>query len=101
MKIAHLSLVFAIAAGAAGCATEMAVAPPSATTTGIRWGSARTTDVPLLYVVDGVRLPLDQVPAMEANQVLTVSVLKGRLALQKYGPDAAYGAVEITTKPRT
>ena len=54
--------------------------------------------VPLLYVVDGVRYQRDQIPSLNPDQVLSVSVMKGRLALQKYGPDAAYGVVVVTTK---
>lgn len=97
MKLAHLTLVFAAAAAAAACATEQAVAPRTSSS-GV-WGvSSHATEVPLLYVVDGVRLQRDQVPTLSADQVLSVSVVKGHLALQKFGPDAAYGVVVITTK---
>ena len=100
MKLTHLTLLFATAAATAGCATERAVAPSSASS-GVRWGvSASAADIPLLYVVDGVRLQRDEVPSLNADQVLSVSVMKGHLALQKYGPDAAYGVVVITTKAR-
>ena len=100
MKLTHLTLLFAAAVATAGCATERAVAPSSAST-GVRWGvSTSAVDVPLLYVVDGVRLQRDAVPSINADQVLSVSVMKGHLALQKYGPDAAYGVVVITTKAR-
>ena len=96
MKLAHLTLILAAAATTAACATEQAVAPRASATT---WGvSSRATEVPLLYVVDGVRLQRDQVPSLTADQVLSVSVMKGHLALQKYGPDASYGVVVITTK---
>ena len=100
MKLGHLTLLFATAVVTAGCATERAVAPSSSSTS-VRWGvSANAVDVPLLYVVDGVRLQRDEVPSLNADQVLSVSVMKGHLALQKFGPDAAYGVVLITTKAR-
>jgi outer membrane cobalamin receptor len=59
--------------------------------------------VPLLYVVDGVRLQRDQVPTLTSEQVSEVRVIKGHAALKQYGPDASYGVVLITTKnaPRT
>ncbi len=97
MKLAHLTLSFAIATAAAGCATERAVA--RAENSSIASSVApNAMQVPLLYVVDGVRLQRDQVPSLTADQVLSVSVMKGHLALKKYGPDAAYGVVVITTK---
>jgi hypothetical protein len=96
MKLAYLTLAAAIAT--AGCATERAVAP-SAAGASTAWGvSSQNTQVPLLYVVDGVRLQRDQVPTLTADQVLSVSVMKGHLALQKFGPDAAYGVVLIRTR---
>lgn len=97
MKLAHLTLVIAAAATAA-CATEGALAPGASSATTQRGVSSHASEVPLLYVVDGVRLQRDQVPALSSDQVLSVSVMKGHLALQKYGPDAAYGVVVIKTK---
>ena len=97
MKLAHLTLVLAAAASAAACATERAVAPRASSSAALGV-SSHASEVPLLYVVDGVRLQRDQVPALNSDQVLSVSVVKGHLALQKYGPDAAYGVVVITTK---
>ena len=100
MKLTHLNLLLATVVAAAGCATERAVAPASSATS-VRSGvSANAVEVPLLYVVDGVRLQRDEVPSLNADQVLSVSVMKGHLALQKFGPDAAYGVVVITTKAR-
>ena len=96
MKLAHLTLIFAAVAATAGCASERALAPRSEPSSAAV--SSRVADVPLLYVVDGVRLQRDQVPTLTSDQVLSVSVMKGHLALQKYGPDAAYGVVVITTK---
>src|ERR1041385_8000903 len=96
MKLTYLTLAAAIAT--AGCATERAVAPSTSAPSTV-WGvSSQNTQVPLLYVVDGIRLQRDQVPTLTADQVLSVSVMKGHLALQKFGPDAAYGVVLIRTR---
>jgi hypothetical protein len=54
--------------------------------------------VPLLFIVDGVRYASDQVPLLSADQVAAVEVIKGHRALKQYGPDASYGVVVITTK---
>jgi outer membrane receptor protein involved in Fe transport len=54
--------------------------------------------VPLLFVVDGVRLQRDEVPSLTSDQIATVKVIKGHAALRQYGPDASYGVVVITTK---
>jgi outer membrane receptor for Fe3+-dicitrate len=54
--------------------------------------------VPLLYVVDGVRLERDQVPSLSNDQISAIQVIKGHAALKQYGPDASYGVVVITTK---
>ena len=98
MKLAHLTLIFALATAAVGCATERAVAPRAENSSIASSVAPNAMQVPLLYVVDGVRLQRDQVPSLTADQVLSVSVMKGHLALKKYGPDAAYGVVVITTK---
>ena len=98
MKLAHLTLAVAIAT--TGCATERAVAPAASSSASSSWGGSSTyaAQVPLLYVVDGVRMQRDHVPSLTSDQVLSVSVMKGHLALQKFGPDAAYGVVLIKTK---
>ena len=97
MKLAHLTLVFAAVTASAGCASERTLSPSTNHTAQVAVAS-QALEVPLLYVVDGVRMQRDQVPALTADQVLSVSVMKGHLALQKYGPDAAYGVVVIKTK---
>ena len=57
--------------------------------------------VPLLYVVDGVRLQRDEVPTLTNDQIAHVTVIKGHAALKQYGTDASYGVVVITTKAAT
>jgi hypothetical protein len=61
--------------------------------------------LPLLFVVDGVKYQRDQVPPLADDQILAVRLLKGHAALEQYGDDASYGVVVITTRqaatPRT
>ena len=96
MKIARLTATFALLTFAAACATERVTAPTRAIhATGLSSGVAT---LPLLYVVDGVRFPRDQVPALESSQVAKVEIIKGRVALQRFGPDASYGVILITTR---
>ena len=76
------------------CTTERMVAPERAA--GPTAGTAAL--LPLLYVVDGVKMPRDVVPALAASEVASVEVLKGRNALKRFGADASYGVVLITTK---
>ena len=57
--------------------------------------------VPLLYVVDGVRLERDRIPAISKDQIASVRLIKGHRALEEFGPDASYGVVVITTKLST
>lgn len=96
MRIARLTASIALLSLTAACATERVAAPQrTATPTGVSPSAAL---LPLLYVVDGVRLPRDQVPILATSQVEKVELLKGRVALQRYGADAAYGVILITTR---
>lgn len=97
MRLAHLTIALATAA-TFGCATEGALSPRSANPGMVAQVSPNALTAPPLYVVDGVRLKLDQVPVLNSEDVLSVSVMKGHLALQKYGPEAAYGVVIVRTK---
>jgi hypothetical protein len=95
MKIARLTATFAVLALIA-CATERMVVPERTTSSvGV---SPTAAILPLLYVVDGVRLPRDQIPALEASQVASVEIIKGSAALRRFGADASYGVVLITTR---
>jgi hypothetical protein len=96
MSVARFAATIAVFTFTAACATEPIAAPtPANSAIG---ASHQVALLPLLYVVDGVRLPRDQVPALEASQVAKVEVLKGRAALQRFGPDASYGVILITTR---
>jgi hypothetical protein len=101
MKLAHLTLSFALAAATAACTAERVVAPKPAATSVATTVAASMTQVPLLFVVDGVRLQRDQVPSLTKDQIAAVHVVKGHAALKRYGPDGSYGVVEITTKAAT
>jgi hypothetical protein len=98
MKLSHLTFSLAIIAAASACTAERALAPQQATTSVATTSAPSSLQVPLLYVVDGVRLQRDQVPSLTNDQIAAVQVLKGRAALRQYGPDASYGVVVITTK---
>ncbi len=96
MKIARLATTLAALLVSTACATERVAAPDrAAPPLGV---SSRMALLPLLYVVDGVRLGRDQVPAIEASRVASVEIIKGRTALERFGADASYGVVLITTK---
>jgi hypothetical protein len=96
MKITRLIAALALIATATACTAERALSPQPATRSIA--SSVAVSQVPLLFVVDGVRYPKDQVPSLSADQVSAVKVIKGHRALEQYGPDASYGVVVITTK---
>lgn len=100
-----VKLVLTLAAGTAGtaCTAERAFSPPPMEPPPVASSqpavtAAAMSQVPLLYVVDGVRLQRDQLPLLTGEQISSVHVVKGRAALEQYGPDASYGVVVITTK---
>lgn len=103
MKMTRLIAAIALFAAATACTSERVLAPqasaPSFATT------LAPPQIPLLFVVDGVKYERDRVPQLSADEVSEVRVLKGRAALKAYGPDASYGVVVITTRhaiaPRT
>lgn len=86
-------LTIATACTAGGISAPRPEAPSFATTL-----VTAAPQVPLLFVVDGVKYPRDQVPALSRDQIAAVQVIKGRVALKQYGPDASYGVVVIKTR---
>lgn len=98
MKITRLYATLAIIAATAACASERTLAPQASTPSFASSVASVAPQVPLLFVVDGVRYQKDQVPVLSSEQVASVQVVKGHLALKQYGPDASYGVVIITTK---
>ena len=100
MKLSHLTLALAITAATTACTAERALSPQP-TTAVASFTSPAMMQVPLLYVVDGVRLQRDQVPSLSRDQISSLQVIKGTAALKQYGPDASYGVIVITTKGST
>ena len=98
MKLAHLTFAFTLGVALAACTTERALSPLGAGNSQTLAVGPAMAQVPLLYVVDGVRLQRDQVPLLTGDQIASVQVIKGHAALKQYGPDASYGVVVITTK---
>ena len=54
--------------------------------------------VPLLFIVDGVRYERGQEPLLSSEQIFAVRVIKGSAAIKRYGQDASYGVVLIITR---
>jgi hypothetical protein len=98
MKLAHLTLSLALTTTIIACTPERTLAPQQAGRSTLSSVAPATAQVPLLFVVDGVRLQRDQVPSLTNDQIAAIRVVKGHAALKRYGPDGSYGVVEITTK---
>ena len=98
MRLAHLTFTIAITSAAIACTAERAVSPQPAAPSVASSIAPAMTQVPLLFVVDGVRLQRDKVPSLTNDEISEVRVIKGRAALKEFGPDASYGVVVITTK---
>ncbi|MDP9279407.1 MAG: hypothetical protein M3P00_08300 [Gemmatimonadota bacterium] len=97
MKMTRLIAALSLATAATACTAERAVAPqPSAPSFSASMVAA--LQLPLLFVVDGVKYQPDQVPLLTADQIAELQVIKGHAALKAYGPEASYGVVVITTK---
>jgi hypothetical protein len=97
MKVFGLFAALTIIAATA-CTAERAVSPQPSARSAATLAAPRPSEVPLLFVVDGVRYPKDHMPPLSSGQVASVQVIKGRRALAEYGPDGSYGVVLITTK---
>ncbi len=54
--------------------------------------------IPMLFIVDGVRYERGQQPPLSSDQIFAVRVIKGSAAIRRYGQDAAYGVVLIITR---
>ena len=70
--------------------------PPAAPT--IAPATTSALQVPLLFVIDGVRYQSGKQPLLSADQIFAVRVIKGTAAIRLYGQDASYGVVLIITK---
>ncbi len=97
-KMTRHTATLALLTAATACTAERALSPqPSAPALAISLMNA-APQVPLLFVVDGVRYQRDQIPSLTRDQISAVRVIKGRAALKQYGQDASYGVVVITTR---
>ncbi|MFN2604487.1 MAG: hypothetical protein ABR582_17255, partial [Gemmatimonadaceae bacterium] len=96
-----VALALAIISGSTACVAERALAPRAMSSSPVSQLAASAGEVPLLFVVDGVRYQRDQVPSLTAEQISVITVLKGTAALRRYGQDGAYGVVIIKTKSAT
>jgi hypothetical protein len=92
------ALLLLMITAATACTAERAISPQPSAPSFSTFAATTTTQVPLLFVVDGVRNPRDQVPLLTPEQIFAVYVLNGHAALKQFGPDASYGVVVITTK---
>ncbi len=98
MRIASLITALVSIATATACTAERSLSPHAAAPVLRNLLAPVASQLPILFIVDGVRFAGDQVPLLSAEQVAAVQVIKGRRALEQYGPDASYGVVVITTK---
>ncbi|MDP9205533.1 MAG: hypothetical protein M3P12_08775 [Gemmatimonadota bacterium] len=97
MNMTRLIAALALVASATACTAERALAPqPSAPS--FSTALVAGPQLPLLFVVDGVKYQRDQVPSLSTDQISAVRVIKGHAALKEYGPEASYGVVVITTR---
>lgn len=51
-----------------------------------------------LYIVDGKKVSREELDKLSAEQIKSVVVLKGKMAVEKYGDEAKGGALLISTK---
>lgn len=99
MRITRLIAALGLFAATTACTAERALSPRAAAPSFATSIAPAASQVPLLFIVDGVRYAKGQIPSLSAEQVSAVQVIKGRRALEQFGPDASYGVVVITTKP--
>ena len=51
-----------------------------------------------LYIVDGKKVSREEIDKLSPDQIKSVTVLKGKMAVEKYGDEAKGGALLISTK---
>lgn len=97
MTMTRFTATLALLTAATAC-TAGGVSAPRSEAPAVATLVTAVPQVPLLFVVDGVRYPRDRVPALTRDQIAAVQVIKGSAALRQYGPDASYGVVVIKTR---
>lgn len=53
-----------------------------------------------LYFLNGDRASLDEVRNIFPEQIVSINVIKGETAMEKYGEEGSQGVIEILTKPK-
>ena len=92
--IAALSLITATTARAPDRPVTPKPSAPSVPTS----SATMAPQLPMLFIVDGVRYERGQQPPLSSDQIRAVRVIKGSAAIRRYGQDAAYGVVLIITR---
>jgi hypothetical protein len=98
VRFTNALVLVTVAAGATASSTGHISLPSLASPSLAASPTTPTPQVPLLFVVDGVRYQQDHVPQLTRGEIFAVRVIRGRAALEQYGPDASYGVVVITTR---
>jgi hypothetical protein len=94
----RLAAIFGLLTAATACTAERSFSPDPSVQVSAVSSIRATPQIPLLFVVDGVRYQRDQLPFLTEDRIFAVRVIKGRAALEGYGSDGAYGVVVITTR---
>ena len=98
MTMTRITAALALLTATTACTSERVVSSQSSAPNFATTLTTAAPQIPLLFVVDGVRYQRDQVPQLTADQILAVRVIKGHAALKEYGQDASYGVIVITTR---
>ncbi len=53
-----------------------------------------------LYLLNGDRASLDEVRNISPEQIVSINVMKGDTAIEKYGEEGRLGVIEILTRPK-
>ncbi len=98
VNMTRLTPTLALVAAVTACTAERPVTPQPPVPDFTTVPATEDSQLPLLFVVDGVKYQRDQLQLLTNDRIYAVRVIKGRAALQQYGQDASYGVVIITTR---
>lgn len=91
---ASLALVLA-----AGCAEKL-TGPAAQSAAREYQAKAVVTDKTPLVFVNGKEYPADSLRQMNANDIESIEVIKGKAAADLYGSRSTHGVIVVTTKTR-
>lgn len=94
----RLAAILALLITATACTAERSFPPVPSVAVSAGSLVRATPQVPLLFVVDGVRYERGELPLLTEDRIFALRVIKGRAALESYGRDGAYGVVVIITR---